>query len=321
MKTETRQDWEKRINRVLEEVTGSLDENLLAERLSKEAASSRWHFERAFRSVTGETFAQVVKRLRLERAAFMLKEGTSVLETALDAGYESAEAFARAFKRAFGLTPSRVASLPWWKGELPSPNGLHWRPNARPRWQLSAQTTAEGPTRIVTLPTMRLLVGEWTDDYWRLPSLWQSLHSRLAGSAMRQNQRSFMTVFSHEGEYRGKAAPGILSDDSSESVTDSTAGERGTMDDCGHIGECDGKANFKVPGGLYAITTFTGPCEAIGPYWDDTRKTFFAGGPWSHDRSRPSLEWYQNSPPEGLPELTVTFLCDAIADPSSDGAH
>jgi AraC-like DNA-binding protein len=138
----------------LQEVTGSLDESLLAERLSKEAASSRWHFERAFRSVTGETFAQVVKRLRLERAAFRLKEGMPVLETALDAGYESAEAFARAFKRAFGLTPSRVASLPWWKGELPSPNGLHWRPNASPRWQLSGQRPADGRTRIVTLPSM-----------------------------------------------------------------------------------------------------------------------------------------------------------------------
>jgi len=42
------------------------------------------------------------------------------------------------------------------------------------------------------------------------------------------------------------------------------------------------------------------------------RLSFFDSGGWLPDHTRPALEWYQNTPPEGLPELTVTFLCDPV---------
>ena len=80
MRKETREDWERRVHRTLEKMTGSLDEAVLAEQFAGDAASSRWHFERAFRSLTGEPFASCVRRLRLERAAYRLQEGEPVLK-------------------------------------------------------------------------------------------------------------------------------------------------------------------------------------------------------------------------------------------------
>ena len=50
-----------------------------------------------FRSVTGESVAELMRRLRLERAGARLRAGAgSITDLALEAGYESTEAFSRA---------------------------------------------------------------------------------------------------------------------------------------------------------------------------------------------------------------------------------
>lgn len=292
MRKETREDWERRVHRTLEKMTGSLDEAVLAEQFAGDAASSRWHFERAFRSLTGEPFASCVRRLRLERAAYRLQEGEPVLKTALDAGYESAESFCRAFRRAFGLAPSRVSSLPWWRGELPAPNGLHWRPGAPPRWHLSpvAGSAPTDSTRVLELPPQIILTIPGTPDFWQLPALWESFGNMLRKLAEKPTAGSFLTVFSQDTP--PLAAPAVLVPETTYSIP--------------------GIPGNTLPGGLYAVTTFTGPCEAIGPFWESLRLSFFDSGGWLPDHTRPSLEWYQNTPPEGLPELTVTFLCDPV---------
>ena len=63
----------------------------------------------------------------LERAAWQLRQGASVTDTAFEAGYESVEGFSRAFARAFGHAPSAAAkaSGSHW---LPAPNGIHFHP-------------------------------------------------------------------------------------------------------------------------------------------------------------------------------------------------
>ena len=48
----------------------------------------------------------------LERAAWQLRQGASVTDTAFAAGYESVEGFSRAFARAFGHPPSALARRP-----------------------------------------------------------------------------------------------------------------------------------------------------------------------------------------------------------------
>jgi len=61
---------------------------------------------RIFRGVVGETVAEHIRRLRLERAAQRLKSGERpVTEIAFEAGYEAHEAFTRAFRARFGASP------------------------------------------------------------------------------------------------------------------------------------------------------------------------------------------------------------------------
>ncbi len=60
--------------------------------------------------MTGETIADHVRRLRLERAAMELRSGAKqVIQVALGAGYEAHEAFTRAFKTAYEMSPSEFS--------------------------------------------------------------------------------------------------------------------------------------------------------------------------------------------------------------------
>ncbi len=93
-------------------IAGSLDIALDLEELAAPARMAPLHFHRVFRGLVGETPLQLHRRLRLERAAHRLADGSdSVLRVALDAGYETHEAFTRAFRAAFGVSPTEHRAL------------------------------------------------------------------------------------------------------------------------------------------------------------------------------------------------------------------
>jgi AraC family transcriptional regulator len=71
------------------------------------ACLSPFHFHRVFRGMLGEPLAAHVRRIRLERAATRLRlTRRSVIDIAFEAGYDSHEAFTRAFRAGFGLSPT-----------------------------------------------------------------------------------------------------------------------------------------------------------------------------------------------------------------------
>lgn len=84
-----------------------LDGDLALDTLAEQAGFSSYHFHRTFTEFVGEPLRRHVRRLRLEHAAYRLKiSQDTILRIALDVGYQSHEAFGRAFKRHFGVTPS-----------------------------------------------------------------------------------------------------------------------------------------------------------------------------------------------------------------------
>jgi len=96
-----------RINLVIDHITSNPADHLSLDALAKLAAFSPFHFHRIFKSVTGEAVNQFVGRIRVERAATILRSdpNMAVLDAALAAGYKSASGFSRAFKKQFGLSP------------------------------------------------------------------------------------------------------------------------------------------------------------------------------------------------------------------------
>ena len=94
-----------RLKRVLDFMQHHFAENLTLDRLASEAGISRFHFIVLFKQAVGITPHQYLIRLRLERAAELLKETDhSVLMIATDCGFVKLSHFSDVFQRHFGQT-------------------------------------------------------------------------------------------------------------------------------------------------------------------------------------------------------------------------
>ncbi len=109
--------YARRFDAVLAYVDANLDGDLSVEALSRVANFSKFHFHRQFAAYVGLPVARYVQLMRLRRAAHRLasRERCSVLDAALDTGFDSPEAFSRAFRRAFGMAPSAFRRQPNWQ--------------------------------------------------------------------------------------------------------------------------------------------------------------------------------------------------------------
>ena len=117
MPTTAAQRYAQRFARVLLHIEQHLDEELTLDALSAAAHYSPYHFHRAFSAYVGVSVGRYVQCMRLRRASLRLRSEprAPVLDIALQAGFDSGEAFARAFKRAFGQSPSAFRRQPLWQ--------------------------------------------------------------------------------------------------------------------------------------------------------------------------------------------------------------
>ncbi|MGA7856563.1 MAG: helix-turn-helix transcriptional regulator, partial [Terracidiphilus sp.] len=108
-------------------VANSLDTQARTQDLARQAYQSRTQFHKLFRTVVEETPAAMRRRLLLERAAYQLGHNEmSVTDIALDANYGSLEAFTRAFRKAFRISPSLYRRMRDPHFHLPAPNTIHF---------------------------------------------------------------------------------------------------------------------------------------------------------------------------------------------------
>lgn len=107
--------YAERVNLAIDYVVGHLGEPVRLADLARAARLSPFHFHRVFQALVGETPAEFVKRLRLERALVTMAHApTSSLTTvALDCGFSSSSDFSRCFKQRYGAAPSAFDLEGW----------------------------------------------------------------------------------------------------------------------------------------------------------------------------------------------------------------
>lgn len=114
--------------------------------IADQMAVTPYHLARAFAEATGHPVMRYVWRRRLTLAAQALAYGReNILTIALDAGYASPEAFTRAFRAEFGLTPSALRR----RGHIET---LTLTPPQHPRTAMTNLLTAP---KIETMPRRR----------------------------------------------------------------------------------------------------------------------------------------------------------------------
>ena len=103
-------DYARRLRPVIRHLEQHYREPLDLTALADMAALSPYHFHRIYKAVVGETPATTVRRLRLENIARQLfyDANANITALALEHGYASSQALAKAFRAHFGITASEL---------------------------------------------------------------------------------------------------------------------------------------------------------------------------------------------------------------------
>lgn len=107
-KIQANSEYTQRINRVIDYLRGNLDRQMKLEELARVACFSEFHFHRIFGAVSGETLNSFTNRLRLEKAARLLRyTDRSLTDIALACGFSSSATFSRAFRSGYDTSPTQ----------------------------------------------------------------------------------------------------------------------------------------------------------------------------------------------------------------------
>lgn len=102
-------EWLTRMNNALDYIEENLDGDIDKKELARVACCSEFQFYRLFSFIADITLGEYVRRRRLSRAVYDLKNsGMKIIDIAYKYGYESPESFTRAFQKLHGVTPSKA---------------------------------------------------------------------------------------------------------------------------------------------------------------------------------------------------------------------
>lgn len=110
-------EWQHNIQLIIDKIDACIrsknSEALTLSALAQEFGYSEYHFSRKFRELSGIQLRDYLRYRKLALAAKRVRDsGDSLLDIALDNGFSSHEAFTRAFKEAYGITPSEYRQNP-----------------------------------------------------------------------------------------------------------------------------------------------------------------------------------------------------------------
>ncbi|MEK0317689.1 AraC family transcriptional regulator [Cohnella sp. 56] len=100
-------DWLDRMKGAMDYIEANLTDSISYDEIARKACCSTYHFQRMFPFITGVSLSEYIRRRRLTLAAFELQTtNAKVIDVAMKYGYDSPEAFARAFKNLHGIMPA-----------------------------------------------------------------------------------------------------------------------------------------------------------------------------------------------------------------------
>lgn len=288
MKRETQSFYQQTVTRAVQRVVDGLDAALDLGALAKSASLSAFHFHRVFRGMVGETALELHRRLRLERAAWCLVETDSPVTTiAFDAGYETHEAFTRAFRKRYARSPSEarkqrpgVDCLRPFQIELAAPSGIHFRPEGFAALEIQfTQGESNMNVDITTLDELRVAAVRHVGPYSRISEAFARLGSLAGPAGLIAGDSKMLAIYHDDPEATAEAE---LRSDAGVSV----------------------KANAELPEGLeehrivagrYARMLHVGPYEQLGDAWSRLLGQWL---PASGERLGDGLsfEIYENTP-------------------------
>ncbi len=182
-----------RIQATIDYIEDNLHNEFGIKDLADCAQMSQWHFQRVFRATVGETVKNYIRSRRLSHAATaLLHSPLNILEIALEAGFDSNEAFTRAFRSQFALSPrefrqqQKAVGFPQMKPQIGQNylEHLHQNLGLEPRMETSPALRLVGVKADFTVP------HEAFDLLQLVSPVWQAFYARLPEIAGRVNDKA-----------------------------------------------------------------------------------------------------------------------------------
>ncbi|HEV7990718.1 MAG TPA: AraC family transcriptional regulator [Gemmatimonadaceae bacterium] len=294
MKATTHSYYADAVQRVIEHVASHLDEALELDTMAAQACLSRFHFHRVFRGMVGETPMELVRRLRLERAAWrLIHTDRPVTAIAFDAGYETHEAFTRAFRDCYAKPPSEFRRAANARIELAAPCGVHFREDGRiPPFTPRESGGRTMQVSIAKYPELRVGTVRHVGPYLQINEAFATLGALAQPARLFEQPGAMMVALFHDDPDSVPADQ--LRSDAAVVVAPDTPLP-------------DGLTEQRIPAGEYASTMHVGPYTGLGDSW----ARFM--GEWLPASGRRmnggvSYEVYLNTPMDTPPEKLRTEI-------------
>jgi AraC family transcriptional regulator len=299
MKPETRSFYEQAVQQVIDQIAGNLDEALDLETLAGLACLSPFHFHRVFRGMVGETPVELIRRLRMERAAWDLAQNDRpVTQVAFDAGYETHEAFTRAFRASYSTSPTGFRQRKYPRIELAATCGVHFNASGSCAPFIPRDSGGQMmDVQIQEMPELRVGTVRHVGPYNQIPNAFGRLGSIAGPAGLFQKPGAAMIAIYHDDP--DSVPQDQLRSDAGIVVPDGTPLPQ-------ELGE------QRLPSGRYARTRHVGPYEQLGDTWARFMGEWL---PASDHRigAGPSYEIYRNDPTKTPKHELVTDLFISIA--------
>src|SRR5687767_8674386 len=100
------------VQQCLELIEDQLREPIDVASLAEKSGYSLWHFQRVFQALVGESVGNYIRGRRLSASSYALTHGDArVVDIALEFQFQSHEAYSRAFKQRFSVSPQKYRQL------------------------------------------------------------------------------------------------------------------------------------------------------------------------------------------------------------------
>lgn len=285
--------YKERLLRVLVHIQQHLDEPLALQELAKLACLSPHHFHHVFSGMLNESLASHVRRLRLERAAWRLKlTRMQIVQIALEAGYETHEAFTRAFHRSFGLSPRQFRLRDRRSAQIQIASNVHYQHRNRPPALRMPETNPKAmKVTLKYISPLRVAFMRHTGPYNEVGKTWDEFLMHMGKEGLLGGNQQFIGICHDDPAV---TSPKKLRYDACLTASESFCAN-------GDIGV------QTIPGGDYAVLTHFGPYHKLGESYARLL------GQWlprsgRNLRMTPCFEVYFNSPESTDPEDLVTDI-------------
>lgn len=268
-----------RINIVLEHINKHLGDEIDLARLAEISHFSPYHFHRIFKGIVGEPVGAFIVRMRVESAARLIRYSSlSIEEIAYKVGYQAPSSLTKVFKQFYDISPNQFRN---------NQNFVIMKPI-----QINELLHIEGPKQ-VELPAKQVIYIRLSGNYISLDfsGTWRKLWKYV------QENNLFSPEIEHIAIYMDD--PKVTEADKLRTdlclVTPIPAQPKGDI------------GVKEIPGGKYAIFTYTGSYEDLGSVYDTIYGKWLPASGYEV-ADMPCFEKYVNNPANTKPEDLITEI-------------